>query len=115
MSGRRITELAAPVQDTDAANRMYVDGKCLHKTVLLTSGGWVGEGPYAQTVNVNGILSTDVAHYGVVYSDDAVMQNAQKEAFALVDDLDSGEGKVTFTCFEEKPDVDLTIQLEVNR
>ena len=78
----------------------------------LTASGWSDTAPYTQTVAAEGILATDRPHYGVVYTDDYA---AEKEAFALIDDLETTAGSVTFTCFEEKPQVDLNIQLEVNR
>lgn len=84
-------------------------------TVDLPAGGWSSEAPYTQTVAVEGILATDRPHYGVVLSDNLETALAEKEAFALVDDLETANGSVTFTCFEEKPQVDLNIQLEVNR
>jgi hypothetical protein len=80
--------------------------------VLLAATGWQGEGPFTQTVAVGGILATDRPHYGVVYSDN---WETEKEAFAMVDDLDTADGSVTFTCFAEKPAADITIQMEVNR
>ena len=90
----------------------YADG--LHKIFAVTvpASGWSASAPYTQTIAVEGILATDTPHWGVVYSDDAL---AEKEAFSVVDDLDTAAGSVTFTCFEEKPGVDLTIQMEVNR
>lgn len=108
-----------PVEEKNAASKGYVDTKVagihLAAEVTLTAAGWSEAAPYTQTVNVDGILASDRAHWGVVYSGDADAKLAQKEAFTMVDDLDSADGQVTFTCFEEKPEVDLTVQLEVNR
>ena len=115
MNGQPLTGLNAPEADNDAATKKYADS--LHKdfTVTLTAAGWSEAAPYTQTVSVDGILETDIPHYGVVYSAHTTTALAEKEAFAMVDDLDTAEGSVTFTCFEEKPEVNLTIQLEVNR
>ena len=112
MSGNEVQQIGYPSTGSSAANKNYVDNK--HKTaeVVLTAAGWSTAAPYTQTVSVSGILSTDQPHYGVVYSDN---WEAEKEAFALVDELDTADGSVTFTCFEEKPESDLTIQMEVNR
>lgn len=108
-----------PTEDSNAANKKYVDTNIadtyLTTQAKLFAAGWAGDGPYTQTVAVEGVLASDRVHYGVVYSGDKDTMVAQKEAFSLVDDLDSAEGSVTFTCFEEKPGMDLTIMLEVNR
>ena len=115
MSGNRITGLGTPEDSGDGATKGYVDGKHFLTTVTLPASGWSGAGPYTQTVIVSGILATDTPHYGVVYSGTAQEKAAQKEAFALVDDLDTGLNSVMFTCFQEAPGVDLMVQLEVNR
>lgn len=108
-----------PTAAGHAANKNYVDTKVagthMAAQVTLTAAGWSGNGPFTQTVAVSGVLASDRVHWGVVYSSNAQTALAEKEAFALVDDLDSAAGSVTFTCFEEKPGVNLTIALEVNR
>lgn len=116
MGGSRVIGLGEPEDSGDAATKAYVDGKHFLATVSLPAAGWAGDAsPYTQTVAVDGILETDTPHYGVVYSGTSDEKASQKEGFALVDDLDTGSGSVTFTCFEEAPEVDLTVQLEVNR
>ena len=116
MGGNRVTGLGTPTDAWDGATKGYVDGKHLSATVSLPAASWAGDAaPYTQTVAVPGMLEADRPHYGVVYSGTAEEKAAQKEGFSLVDDLDTAAGSVTFTCFEEKPTVGLTIQLEVNR
>ena len=116
MGGNKVTGLGDPEDAGDGASKGYVDGKHFLVTVALPAASWAGDAaPYTQTVAVPGMLETDTPHYGVVYSGTAEEKGLQKEGFALVDDLDTGAGSVTFTCFEEAPEVDLIIQLEVNR
>ena len=109
-----------PEADANPATKKYVDDTVtatvaathMAATVTLPASGWSEEAPYTQTITMDGILETDQPHFGVVYSEN---WEAEKEAFALVDELDTADGSLTFTCFEEKPEADLTIQLEVNR
>ena len=116
MGGNKVTGLGEPEDAWYGATKGYVDGKHFLATVSLPAAGWLGDAaPYTQTVAVPGMLEADTPHYGVVYSGTAEEKASRKEGFSLVDDLDTAAGSVTFTCFEEKPAVDLTVQLEVNR
>lgn len=108
-------EVPEPVSDNHPATKVYVDSKRKTCTLVLSADGWEGEGPYTQSVEVEGMLQSDQPHYGVVYSDNQETRLAEKEAFSLVDDLDTADGSVTFTCFEDKPEVSLSIQVEVMR
>ena len=105
-----------PTENAHAANKGYVDEKRKVFTTTLTANDWEGDAaPYTQRIGIEGILSTDQPHYGVVYDEDQETRLAQKEAFAFVDDLDTEDGAVIFTCFEDKPEVNIPIQMEVNR
>lgn len=81
---------------------------------VLLANAWSDEAPYTQTVTVANIQQEDRPHVGAVYSDDLETALAQKESWAMVDDIESDDGIVTFTCFEDKPSVDIPIQIEVN-
>ena len=105
-----------PTENGHAASKNYVDNKLQTFTVVLTVNDWVGEeAPFKQTIGIEGILGTDRPHYGPVYSEDTTTMLAEKEAWMLVDDLDTADGSVTFTCLNAMPKVNLTIQMEVNR
>lgn len=119
MNGQALTGLQEPESDNDAATKKYAktyaDGLHRFFDVNLPAAGWSDAAPYTQTIAVEGILNTDRPHWGIVYSEDADTALAEKEAFALVDKLNTADGSVTFTAFEEKPEIDMTIQMEVNR
>ena len=102
----------------DAAERnaiIYAASLHFVKQITIPKGVWTGTAPYTVTMQVNDILASDTPHYSVVYSSDAATRLLEKESFAMIDDLETGKNSVTFTCFEERPEVNLTIQLEVNR
>ena len=102
-----------PTGDANPATKGYVDRKHYSSRVVLPSAGWTGSGPYVQEITDAAILASDCPHYGVVYTAGNV--EAEKEAFALVDELETEAGKLIFRCFGDKPEADLTVQVEVNR
>ena len=104
-----VLEVLEPVEPKDAASKGYVDAKHMSGEIILSAGGWVNG---VQEVAVEGILESDWPHYGIVYGAD---REAEKEAFALVDELETQAGKFIFRCFEDAPGVDLTLMWEVNR
>jgi hypothetical protein len=106
-------EVLGPTAEGHAASKGYVDAKHYSARVELPAAGWTGSGPYAQEIADTAILASDCPHYGVVYTAGNV--EAEKEAFALVDELEAVDGKLIFRCYGDKPESDLTVQLEVNR
>ena len=93
---------------SDVATTAYVDGKRLSGTVPLSTT-WTNK---EQEVTVSEILASDMPHWGIVYGTN---KEAEKEAFALIDELETQAGKFVFRCFGDVPSVALTIQWEVNR
>lgn len=124
MGNNKVTGLGAPTEDGDATNKKFVteyvadfaDSKNKLFTAVLTVNDWEGDkAPYKQTIGIEGILGTDRPHYGPVYSEDTKTMMAEKKAWMLVDDLDTADGSVTFTCLGDKPDTNVTVQMEVHR
>ena len=119
MGENKVVNVLDPEADTDAANKKYVDSRTFKpENIKLKADSWAsttGEAPFFQEVAVEGILATDQPHWGIVYSSVQETKKLEKEAYALVDDMDTEDNKVIFTCFEARPETDLTIQMEVNR
>lgn len=116
MSNHRISNVADPVQESDVTNKAYVD--YLHKffTVTLPASGWSSSVPHWQTVIREDILESDNPHWSFYLVPTSQEEwYAHKEAFDCVDALYTEDGKLHFVCGEYKPEIDLTIQLEVNR
>jgi hypothetical protein len=98
---------------TEAKN--YTDSKHMTAEVTLPASGWSASTPYTQKLTVSGLLSTDQPHISPVYSTTLATAISQKESWAMVCKAVTASGSITFTCFEDKPTVNIPIQLEVNR
>ena len=114
MGGNAVKGLKAPSAGTDAVTKDYVDGKRAAYTAVLTKQ-WVGSGPYTQTVAVAGILASDMPHIMPVYDAANATAVAQKEAWSCVSKAEAAAGGIKFTCFEDKPGVEIPVQIEVMR
>ena len=114
MSGNAVQELKEPVSSADAATKAYVDGKRKQFSAALATA-WEGAGPFTQTVAVKGILASDMPHVTPVYDADNTMAQAQREAWGCVSRGVAAAGGIQFTCFEEKPETAIPIQIEVMR
>lgn len=84
-------------------------------TGTLTSSGWTSAAPYTQTLSISGILSTDVPVVDVVLSSTTSTAISQTEAWSCVSKIETAAGSITATCLEEKPAIDIPIQLKVVR
>ncbi len=114
MGGNALKNVKAPTAAADGATKGYVDGK--RKTFTATVGtGWTGSGPYTQTVAVSGILASDMPHVTPVYDADNTTAQAQREAWGCVSRGVAAAGGIQFTCFEDKPETAIPIQIEVMR
>lgn len=122
------------LNDSKTYAKEYADSKHLPLTATLSTE-WKGKivevektdesgevwkteqetAPYSQTVEIEGIKKEDYPHVMPVYSEDLETALLEKEAWALVSDADTADGSIIFTCFEDKPETAINVQIEVNR
>lgn len=84
-------------------------------TATLTSSGWSSSAPYTQTVSVSGILSTDTPIADVVLDVVTSTAMSQISAWMCISKIETADGSITATCLENKPEIDIPIQLKVVR
>lgn len=80
-------------------------------TVTFLASGWTGDAaPYTQTIEVEGILETDVPVVGPKVTASTTEDiNAQFNAFGLVRRYTTQNGSITGYCYEENPpEIDYT-------
>jgi hypothetical protein len=115
MGEHKITGVGTPESDTDAANKVYVDGKRFTATATIPAT-WSGLNfPYSLAVTVEGIKAEDKPHVSPVYSENLEDALKQIEAWSMVNKAVASENTITFYCYETKPDTEIPIQIEVNR
>lgn len=83
---------------------------------VIRANYWsTGSAPYTNVVQVIGIKSTDSPHATPVYSSNNSTALAQEDAWNMINDGDAMTDAIKFTCFEERPTVDIPIQIECFR
>ena len=112
MDGNQIRELGEPIRDTDAATKVYVDGKRKCFTSQLDTA-WAGTGPYTQTVVLAQVKETDTPHITPVYDEDPETTRSQMEAWQYVSFAKAQNGLIVFTCLDKQPETAIPIQIEV--
>ena len=76
---------------------------------------WDGDAaPYTRSLAVDGLLATDVPKVFFYAPSDFADLEAQQEAFALLYDVESANGTVTFYA-KQKPEAAVTVMIEVSR
>lgn len=82
------------------------------------ASGWTGSAaPYTQTIQAAGValnLPKPVIGRRITASgtEEAI---SQKDAFSMIDDVERGNGTLTATCYEDKPEIDIPIICQIIR
>ena len=87
----------------------------IHFQAEFLANGWSASAPYTQTIQVTGLLSTDIPLGDVVLSSTPATAAQELQAYGHIGRMDTGAGQLTACCYTTKPDVDLPILLKVVR
>lgn len=97
-----------------AYNRQTIARALGSISATLTVAGWTGSGPYTQQVNAAGIKAEDIPIIGLEIPDgaDASIVKAHKKAWSCVERAVTGNGTLTFYCYNKKPISDFMVQVK---
>lgn len=99
-------------EQTYFASKEYV--KTTAVQVTLPAAGWVGDSaPYTQTVTVAALTDERRAMVYPEYGNDTEANLAMRDACACVSYAKRDGQNLTFTCLDDKPEVDVRVIVEV--
>lgn len=83
---------------------------------MIVASNWsTGDAPYTNTVHITGIKNTDSPHATPIYSDDNTTAILQEESWNMISDGVAKDDAIEFVCFEDKPTIDIPVQIECFR
>lgn len=94
------------------------EGKAMTDTLetIIVASAFTGKAtPYVQTINLEGILETDNPYIGAVYDTRPDLALRQREAFGCITKIETRNNQLIVYCFEDKPTVDIPIQVKIVR
>lgn len=84
------------------------------RAVALPASGWSGTAPYTQSVSVAGVTAEDAPVIGILISEGTTAANVklQNKAWGCVDRAVTGDGTITFYCYNKKPAADFSVLIK---
>ena len=114
MDGNTITGIPAPTAYNHAVNKEYVDNTATQvATVTLPASGWSESAPYVQTIPILRLTDQLKARTYPNVPDDAAEAAALAEETAKISSCKRSGNELTFRCLEDKPELDISITVEV--
>lgn len=108
-----LAELIAGGNITDSGKKVSDFAEKLFVTATITTT-WTGSSPpYTQDISIEGITADHKPIISPVYSDTLATAIAQQTAWNLIDKIVTAAGKITVSCFTEKPITEIPIQIWV--
>jgi len=101
--------------DFTATDKNKLDAIYTNTFQTTVSTSWTGSGPYTQTVTVNGILASDNPIVDIVLSNTLATAKSQAIEWVKVSKITTENNSITIRCDNEKPIIQLPIQLKVVR
>lgn len=84
----------------------------MNYTATLTTAGWSSTVPYTQTVTVQGMTSSVTPIIGLITSSTVETGVEEQKQWSYVTKAISGTDSITFSCYETKPTVALTVNIK---
>lgn len=81
--------------------------------ITIPASGWAGSGPYTYTVKAFGLADRRRFVVYPAYGDDTAANLSMREACGYISYTKRDGQNITFTCLEDKPEVDIAVIVEV--
>lgn len=81
--------------------------------ITIPASGWSGSGPYTYTAKAFGLADRRRCMVYPAYGDDTAANLAMREACGCLSYTKRNGQNITFTCLEDKPEVDIAVIVEV--
>lgn len=84
-------------------------------TAVLSADAWGDSAPYMQAATVSGLTENDTPIVDLILSSITDTAISELEAWGLVNSINTTVNGITATCLEDKPSIDLNVQIKVVR
>lgn len=81
--------------------------------IVIDTENWTSIAPYTKTIQLDGLLATDIINMYPVYSDNIDTRATEREEYSKISIIEGDDDEILLTCDEEKPNVNLNVRLEV--
>ena len=101
---------------TKVNNKVEAKASTLTLTTTIVASAFVGStAPYTQRIELDKVKSTDNPLVGVIFSNNTETALAQQDSWSSVSRIQTGDGFIIVSCYEDKPTVNIPIQIKIVR